>query len=116
MDLRRTPAQTTMHTSSLGRVIVCGSESVFLSAQIALDAHGIRHTDYRELADGLHKFPRSITVDDADFDTAMAIVRDLQASSPYQGLWDPRGVRILAVLLAVATIVAFVTMIARYWS
>ena len=72
------------------RILAAVDESHLLSMQMVLDAHGVRHTAYRQHGEGVTKYRHYIAVDAADFDRATTLVRALQVNSPPGASWIGR--------------------------
>jgi hypothetical protein len=94
---------------TLQPLIATVDESYFLSVKMALDAHGIRHSDYQNQAEGPANMANCVMVAPADFTRATAVIAGLQETSPYAGMWDNKLFRIIAILMAVAFVAAIAT-------
>jgi hypothetical protein len=81
------------------RILVASVEEAhFLSVQVALDAHGIWHSDHRDHTEGVTKFSNSIIVDAADFDRATALIGALQKTAVPIASWERLSFRVFAVV------------------
>ncbi len=104
-QLKRIPLGSA--TECLVRIVLSSTDmSLVESAQIARDAHGITSVITNDNATGLPSSPMTLAVSaDADFDRALAVLRDLQRTPPrpwWEASWAPRALLLLLVMLVVA--------------
>ena len=88
------------------QLLVSRDESFVLSAQVALDAHGIRHRAERRIigTSTSSGFPNCIMVDEADFERATTVVAGIQTTSNAP-IWD-RTYRRFLIALAIGVLFA----------
>jgi hypothetical protein len=91
------------------QLVLSGDESFVLSARIALDAQGIRHSDERR--GFLAGFENCILVDDADFERAVALVGGLRETRPSDEMRSDRAFRLFVTTAVVLMLVAVVAIV-----
>lgn len=89
------------------QLVLSDDESFVLSVRVALDAHGIRHSDERR---GFPAgFENCILVDDADFERAVALAGSLRETRPSDEI---RGNRVFQIFVLTAVVLMLAAVIA----